>query len=238
MSKDLSCLAIILARGGSKGLPGKNIKTLCGKPLINWTIEQGLQCSFVTDLIVSTDCEILASVASKAGAEVPFLRPLNLALDTSSSIDSIIHAIDYLDGLGRTYNYVLLLEPTSPLREVNDLEESFSLMINNNLESLVSVSEATTNHPNYMFTINDNHRMVPFSNNQNSNGLRRQDLEPCFFLDGSIYFSTTKSLINNSGFYHKNTYAFVLPKWKSLEIDDFDDFLMVEALMMHKFKLT
>ena len=234
MLKDFSCLGIILARGGSKGLPGKNIKPLCGKPLINWSIDQGLQCSFVKDLIVSTDCEDIASVAIDAGAEVPFLRPKDLASDTSSSIDAIIHAIDYLYGFGRTYDYVLLLEPTSPLREVKDLEESFSLMINNDLESLVSVSEATTHHPNFMFTINSNHCMVPYLNDQDSNGLRRQDLEPCYFLDGSIYLSAIKSLKSNCGFYHRNTYAFVLPKWKSLEIDDLDDFLMVEALMRCK----
>ena len=234
MSKDFSCLGLILARGGSKGLPGKNIKPLCGKPLINWSIEQGLQCSFVTDLIVSTDCEDIASVAIKAGAEVPFLRPKALASDTSSSIDAIMHAIDYLDGFGRTYDYVLLLEPTSPLREVKDLEESFRLIINKDLESLVSVSEATTHHPNFMFTINDNHCMVPYLNDQNCNGLRRQDLDPCYFLDGSIYLSSIESLKNNCGFYHSSTYAFILSKWKSLEIDDLDDFLMVEALMTHK----
>ena len=85
-----------------------------------------------------------------------------------------------------------------------------------------------------MFTINDNHCMVPYLNDQNCNSLRRQDLEPCYFLDGSIYLSSIESLKNNCGFYHSRTYGFVLPKWKSLEIDDLDDFLMVEALMMHK----
>ena len=237
MLKDFSCLGIILARGGSKGLPGKNIKPLCGKPLINWSIEQGLQCSFVNDLIVSTDCEAIASVAIEAGAEVPFLRPKALASDTSSSIDAIIHAIDYLDGLGRKYDYLLLLEPTSPLREIKDLEEAFRLIINKNLDSLVSVSEATTHHPRFMFTINHNSCMVPYLNDQNCNSLRRQDLEPCYFLDGSIYLSSIKSLKNYRGFYHANTYAHVLPKWKSLEIDDVDDFLMVEALMSHKLQV-
>ena len=234
MSNNFSCLGIILARGGSKGLPGKNVKPLCGKPLINWSIDQGLQCSFVNDLIVSTDCQDIASVAIKAGAEVPFLRPKALALDTSSSIDAIIHAIDYLDDFGRTYDYVLLLEPTSPLRQVKDLEESFNLITKQEFESLVSVSEATTHHPNFMFTINDNHCIVPYSNGQSCNGLRRQDLQPCYFLDGSIYLSSIKSLKHNGGFYHSSTYAYVLSKWKSLEIDDLDDFLMVEALMKHK----
>lgn len=207
---------------------------LCGKPLINWSIEQGLQCSFVDDLIVSTDCEDIASVALEAGAQVPFMRPKNLALDTSSSIDAIIHAINYLGDLGRRYKYVLLLEPTSPLREVADLEDAFKLMTFNNLEALVSVSEGTNYHPNFMFAINNKNLMTPFLKGDYCNGVRRQDLDPCFYIEGSIYMSTIEALRKYHGFYHSSTYAYVLSKWKSLEIDDMEDFMMVEALIGSK----
>jgi CMP-N-acetylneuraminic acid synthetase len=122
-------LTVVPARGGSKGLPGKNIKELIDKPLIAWSIQQGLASKYVNEVIVTTDSEEIADIAKRYGARVPFLRPAHLAQDTSSTKDVIIHLIDELEKIGEFYDYILLLEPTSPLRETSDIDLAFDSLI-------------------------------------------------------------------------------------------------------------
>jgi len=122
MLNDSKILGIIPARGGSKGLAGKNIRELCGKPLLVWTIRQALASQYLDDLIVSTDSQEIAEIAKQNGVEVPFLRPAELARDDSPSADAVIHVLDRLYQSGKTYDYVALLEPTSPLRKRNDID--------------------------------------------------------------------------------------------------------------------
>jgi len=228
-------LGIVLARSGSKGLPGKNIKLLCGKPLVAWSIEAGLFSKYIDDLVVSTDGAEIASLSKKLGAEVPFIRPSNLATDEASSVDAIIHALDYLENKGRYYDIVALLEPTSPLREASDIDAALELLINQNATAVVSVCKSEAQHPSFIFRMNnDSKKISPFLGRQ-PNALRRQDISSTYFLDGTIYCSTTDALKENRGFYHDDTRAVVMPKWKSLEIDDLDDFLMVEAIMRSRF---
>ena len=224
-------LGVVLARAGSKGLPGKNTKLLCGKPLIVWSIEAGLASKYIDDLVVSTDGNEIASVSERYGAEVPFKRPSELSSDGASSISAIIHTLDYLEKNGRFYDVVVLLEPTSPLRESADINAALDLLVEKNSSSVVSVCEAEATHPSFMFKMDSvTNRLLPFLGTQ-PNALRRQDIHPVYFLDGTIYCSTPKKIREKNGFYHEETLAYVVPKWKSLEIDDEDDFVMVEALM-------
>jgi N-acylneuraminate cytidylyltransferase/CMP-N,N'-diacetyllegionaminic acid synthase len=226
-------LGLIPARGGSKGLPGKNIRPLCGKPLIAWTISAAKAASCIDRIVVSTDDAAIAEVARRAGAEVPFRRPSELATDTASSIDVIIHAVDTLAQGGQAFDIVVLLEPTSPLRAASDIDEAVERLIQTGAGAVVSVCRAVNLHPAFMFHRNTDGRLRPFLDRQPT-GLRRQDIDPVFFLDGTLYVSRVDVLRNKRSFYHEDTVAFEVPKWKSLEIDDVDDFIMVEALMANR----
>jgi CMP-N,N'-diacetyllegionaminic acid synthase len=226
-------LALVPARGGSKGLPGKNVRSLCGCPLIQWSIDTALACDEIDAVVVSTDDEQIAAVATAAGAEVPFLRPPALAGDTASSIDVVIHALDFLERNGRVFDIVLLLEPTSPLREVADIQVALRRMVYTGAAAIVSVCRAESTHPAFMFRTTAQGRLEPFMSASPA-GIRRQEIEPLFYLDGSLYASTVESLRKQRSFYHEDTLAYEVSKWKALEIDDNDDFEMVEAIARYK----
>jgi len=230
MIDNLSVLAVVTARGGSKGLPGKNIRPMLGKPLISWTIDAALAAPSIDSIVVSTDDEEIANVSRSAGARVPFMRPISLASDTASSIDVLFHVIDTLEQMGEHYDLVVLLEPTSPLRNPSDIEQALSQLIENRAGSVVSVCRAESHHPAFMYRQTDDSRLMPFTNQQPT-ALRRQDIEPVYFLEGTVYCSHIDILRAQQSFYHQDTLAYEVPKWKSIEIDDIYDFVMVEALM-------
>ncbi len=229
-------LCLITARGGSKGLPGKNIKEMCGRPLIAWSVERALQSAYIDRTVVSTDNLHIAEAARLCGAEVPFMRPNGLASDDAKSIDVILHALDALENSGDCYDLLVLLEPTSPLREVSDIDGAIELLANNDrIESVVGVAETEACHPTYLYSV-CNGLLRPF-NSDHPNGIRRQDLvEKFYFLEGSVYASTVDALRKNLGFYHDNTAPWVIERYKSVEIDEMADFVMAEALMNWQLK--
>lgn len=226
-------LAVVTARGGSKGLPEKNIRPLLGKPLIEWTIAAGKAATSIDTLIVSTDDEKIAEIAKQAGARVPFARPAKLADDTASSIDVVLHAIDTLESMGEYYDIVILLEPTSPMRESSDIDEALKKLLSSDAKSIVSVCHAESQHPAFMYRLTQDSLLNPFSGKHPTN-LRRQDIEPVYFLDGTLYASHIEVLRKEESFYHDNTLAFEVPKYKSFEVDDIYDFITIEALMKYK----
>lgn len=226
-------LGLVVARGGSKGLPGKNVRDLCGKPLIGWTIDTARAARCLDAVVVSTEDTTIAEVASRHGAEVPFIRPSALASDTASSVDVVVHAIDVLASAGRTFDIVALLEPTSPLREPGDIDGAVARLVESGAGSIVSVCRAEVTHPAFMYRLGAGAHLTPFLDRQ-PNGLRRQELEPVYYLEGTIYASRVTVLKDRRSFYHNDTIAYEVPKWKSIEIDDFDDFLMAEAIAKHK----
>ena len=230
MISNKKILGLITARSGSKGLPKKNIKPLLGKPLIAWSIDVGIKSNYIDDLVVSTDCHEMSRLAKKYEAEAPFIRPKELSTDSASSVDVILHAINWLEKRDRFYDLVVLLEPTSPLRESKDIDRCLEIMQENNVRSIVSICKVESTHPMFLFRLNEKSKLDPYSG-KTPNSLRRQDLETLYFLEGSVYCSEIDLLRTKRGFYHEETYGYIVPKWKSLEIDDEDDFLMVEALM-------
>lgn len=148
MYKDKKILAIIPARGGSKGLPGKNIKPLLGKPLIGWTIEQALTSKYIDEIFVSTDSREIADVAETFGVQVPDLRPEELANDTASSMDFILYTLHLLEKRGKNFSYIVLLEPTSPLRDVMDIDYAIEKLVTiEEAESIVGVCKTEAVHP-------------------------------------------------------------------------------------------
>ena len=230
-----SVIAIIPARGGSKGLPGKNIKSLCGKPLIAWSIEAGLGSQYIDEVMVTTDSDDIANVARQFGASVPFIRPDELANDSASSMDVIRHTLNFYDNkLDKKFDYTVLLEPTSPLRVTDDIDKAIvNLLENSQAKAIVGVCKTESQNPAFLVKKNVNNFLVGYENSD-MKILRRQDINEVFFFEGSVYVSDTATLLKKNTFYHENTLGFEFPKWQSLEIDDLEDFIMVEALMINK----
>jgi len=227
-------LGLVLARAGSKGLPGKNTMRLGGKPLLAWSVEAAIESSCVTDVIVSTDSLEIASIAADYGAEIPFIRPDHLSTDTSYSADAVMHAIDFLKEQNRHYDYVILLEPTSPIRDFVDIDKAFIALQESGGSSLVSVCRASTTHPSFMFNMGTDNLLSPHESIRHVGSVRRQDVDSVFYPEGSIYISSIDTFERERSFYHQGTQGFEMPRWKSLEIDDALDFLLVEAVMREK----
>lgn len=238
MYKNRTFLVIIPARGGSKGLPGKNIREICGKPLIAWSIEAGVKSSYVDEVMVTTDYQEIADISKNYGANVPFLRPDFLASDTSTSFDAVKHVIDfYKTELNREFDYIVLLEPTSPLREDGDIDSMIEKIVQNESEfdSIVSIGEVHE-HPSIMKkTINDE-TLAPYCETLELK-TRRQDNDTAYFPYGVAYIVKTKSLLDEKTFYTKRNTFYKIKRYQCYEIDDIYDFLAIENIMKHEWRL-
>lgn len=233
MYKGKRILAIIPARGGSKGLPGKNIRELCGKPLIAWSIEHAQKSKYVDEIFISTDSQEIANVAEKYGAPCPELRPAELARDTAPSSEFIVYTIQKLQKEGKSFDYFILLEPTSPLRDVEDVDKSIEIMVDNpEAESMMGVTKAEDTNPAFMVKLGENGMMIPFMGKAET--LRRQDIPDAFYFEGTVYLSKCDAYVEKRAFYHDKTLPYIVPKWKSFEIDDIIDFTIIEAIMKLK----
>jgi CMP-N-acetylneuraminic acid synthetase len=228
-------IAIIPARGGSKGLPGKNIKPLLGKPLIAWTIEQAKRSKFIDKLIVSTDSQKIAKVAKKYGAEVPFLRPEKYAKDNSPTSEAIIHALDWFEKRGEKFDIIVLLEPTSPLRKDGDIDNAIELFIKNirKADALISIGEVHLENPFLIKKIDKLGYVKNFLKISNKISLR-QYLPKVYFPYGVIYLSKVNLFKKHKSFYQKKVVPYYIERWQNYEIDDIYDFICVEAILKQK----
>lgn len=225
---DILCL--VTARGGSKTIPQKNITSLAGKPLIAWTIETALQSTMLRRVVVSTDDEKIAEVARQWGAEVPFVRPLSLALDDAPHIPVLLHAIQWIESHeDAKFKYVLLLQPTSPLRSKDDIDKAMELALEKNADSVVSVCQALS-HPYLTKRITGDGRLEDFAPRPQGY-LRRQALPDVYMVNGAIYVVRRETLINQHTFYTENTYAYVMPQERSLDIDTPWDLYLAELIL-------
>ncbi len=218
-------LGIIPARSGSKGLPNKNIKLLKGKPLLAWTIEEALSSKYLEQVIVSTDSSEIAQIAINYGALVPFLRPKNLATDESPTVDTVLDLIKKLPN----YDYVVLLQPTSPLRTVEDIDSAIDIVKTAKAKALVSVCESDES-PYWMYKMNANNILSPLVEATESIS-RRQDLPKSYTVNGAIYVAHTDYLLKNKSFFGAETLGYVMEKEKSFDIDSADDFKEVEMII-------
>lgn len=224
-------LAIIPARGGSKGIPKKNIKPLLGKPLIAWTIEQAQKSNYLSRIFVSTEDKEIAAIAKKYGVEIPFLRPDELAQDNSPTSDAVIHSLDTFEKMGDVYDIVIILEPTSPLRKKEDIDKAIETYLENSSESesLVSVGEVHLENPHIMKVIENNH-IIPFLENKQKI-FQRQQLPAVYFPYGVIYLSTVRAFRKSGTFYQETTLPYKIERWQNYEIDDIFDFYCVESIL-------
>lgn len=237
MYQGKSFLAIIPARGGSKGLPGKNIKSLCGKPLIAWSIEAGLGSQYIDDVMVTTDSEEIVKVAREFGASVPLLRPTELASDTATTFDAVKHTIDFYERqLHKSFDYIVLLEPTSPLREKDDLDRMIEKIssVDGEFDAIVSLGEVHE-HPSIMKKIVGN-EIEPYRKELEM-ATRRQDNEVAYFPYGVAYIVKTKTLLEEKTFYPQRTTHHLIKRYQCYEIDDIYDFVAIENIMKFAWEL-
>ena len=223
MYKDKTFLAIIPARGGSKRLPRKNVLELVGKPLIAWSIEAGLQSEYIDKAVVSSDDDEILEISEKFGANI-IQRPDELASDTATTFDAIKHTIDSLE----KYDYIVLLQPTSPLRDSKHIDEAIELLENKNADAVVSVCEMD-HSPLWSNILDDSLSMQGFLRDEVLNK-RSQDVVKYYRLNGAIYICETKKLLEEKNFMLKdNIFAYVMDRESSIDIDEEIDFIIARS---------
>lgn len=211
-------LALIPARGGSKGLPGKNVRAAAGRPLLAWSVEAARESRCVDRLVLSSDDDAIIAAARACGCEVPFLRPAALASDTATTIDVVMHALDALPG----YDLIVLLQPTSPLRTAADIDAACERLASSGAPACVSVS-LVDQSPYWMYRLVNNQGLVPVV--EAPPGLdRRQDLPAVYTLNGAVYVADTTWLRQTRTFVTRETVAHVMPGERSIDIDTLADF--------------
>lgn len=233
-----SVMAVIPARGGSKGLPNKNILNCAGKPLIAWTIDAALGAASLDEVFVSTDSEEIARVAREAGASVPFLRPAQLATDSASVLNALAHAwCELRDASGKPFDYVVLLQPTSPLRTSSHIEAALSCYFSNRRsenDTLASVYQVESKFGWLMQIDPEGDGYINFCFDVSSGNAQRQQLRACYLPNGAI-FVLRGSVISN-GLYTPQTVPFVMDYMESIDIDTRDEFDRAECLLLEKKK--
>jgi len=229
-------LGVITARGGSKGIPGKNIKELCGKPLIAYTIEAAQSSGALDRLIISTDDQEIAEVVRRLGVQVPFMRPAELAEDTTPHLPVMQHAVKWLhEHQGYQPDYVMILQPTSPLRQAFHIKEAVELIIKSGADSVLSVAEVPENY-NYRKTmVVDEHGFVKLISGEliYKRIARRQDLPKNYWSTGMIYLFKTDLLFHptNPNFYGEKTAPYIIDKKYVIDINVPEDWLTAEEAL-------
>lgn len=232
MISNKKILGLIPARGGSKGVPGKNIKLLYDRPLIGYTVQAGLQSKYIDKLIVSTDSTEIADIARKEGALIPFIRPAELATDTAKAIGVIQHAILEIEKMdGVTYDLIVYLEPPNPLRIPEDIDVCIELFDKESPDSVVSVQEANQFHPILMKKI-ENNRLRPIWKKE-PEGVPRQLYDPTAYMRNGAVYVFKRDLILEGKLYGEDILPYVMPIERSVCIDDMMDWYVAEAWINH-----
>lgn len=224
MIQNQSVLAVIPARGGSRGVPRKNLRILHGKPLIAWTIEAALHSKYVDRVVVSSDDAEIMAVAKKCGAVIPLQRPAALAADATPAIDAILHAVDHQP----PYQLIVKLQPTSPLRSGRDIDESLEHMLELEADSVVSVCVAK-HHPNWLKKVNDDGFLEAYSSEPLVSN--RQQLPTVLALNGAIYSGKRDSLLRERSFHGDRCVGYLMDAMSSIDIDSELDFVVCEAIL-------
>lgn len=221
-------LAVIPARGGSKGVPRKNIREVAGKPLIAWTIQAARESRYIDRLVLSSEDAEIIEVAKGWGCEVPFVRPPELSRDDTPGIEPVLHAVQSLPG----FDYVVLLQPTSPLRNARDIDSCLELCASKKASTCVSVSEPD-HSPYWMFTLDPQGCMHRLMDTQ-TEALRRQDLPTVYALNGAVYVADTTAIVKTRSFVTEDTACYVMSQASSVDVDTELDLVVADALLRVK----
>lgn len=231
----MKILGVIPARGGSKGVPRKNIKLLGGKPLIAYTIKEALK-SKLTRVIVSTEDKEIADIAKTYGADIPFMRPAALALDGSSTIEVVLHIIDELSKKNEFYDAICILQPTTPFRTASDIETCIMKFITSKSDSLISVREVPTHfNPHWVF-VEDENNLLKIATGEREIIKNRQELPKAYCRDGTIYLTWTKVIIEQKSLYGSRVSYWINPNKNYVNIDALSDWYKAERLMIESEK--
>ena len=223
-------VALIPARGGSKRLPRKNLLPLAGKSLLAWTVEAASSARHIDRVILSTDDAEIATMGRVSGAEVPFVRPAGLAGDSASTLDVMLHALRTLHGNGETCDYLVVLQPTSPLRTAADIDAAIELLQAKRADAVISVCESE-HPPEWSNTLPEDLSMSAFYR-PGSRSMRSQDLPKTYRLNGAIYIYRARRLLASGSLdMDDNSYAYVMPRERSIDIDGAFDFVLAQLLL-------
>lgn len=225
----MAMLAVIPARGGSKGVPHKNILDINGKKLIEFSIEVGLQAKnrgLIDELIVSTDDLKIKEISEDAGASVPFIRPDYLSNDTAKTVDVLIHAVDFFKDAGKVFDDILLLQPTAPLRTVEDIQNAVEIYKTSGLTSLISCYKEEY-ICNLVCYYKQENKAIALDSGHNTGG-RRQELPDIYVRNGAIYITSVKQMLENHRVFDDIPAMYVMPKERSVNIDSLDDVEMLK----------
>ena len=228
----MNIIGVIPARKGSKGIPSKNIKLLCGKPLIYYTINSALKSKLLTSLVVSTDSISIAEIAKSFGARVPFIRPETLATDDSLAVPTIKHAVLETERNDKKlYDYIIMLQPTCPFTTSNDIDKSLARLIKSGADSIISVVNVGAIHPYRMKTISEKGELIDFCSDVRDDMMPRQKLPSVFLRSGDIYAVKRDILIKNSSLKGRKSLAYVIPEERAINIDTINDWKLAEVYL-------
>ena len=231
----MKILAITLARGGSKGVKGKNFRNVCGKPLLAYTVEETLKSNYIDDYVFSTDSKQIQKIAKLYGAYAPFLRPSELSKDTSTSADALIHALGYMEDQNKCkYDYIVETMVTNPLKTVEDIDGTIELALKNKCNSAIAVHQLFDQHPARIKKIIDG-KIVEFCVKEIPE-TRRQDLKPnAYIRSGSVYVMSRSMLLNGLRYGVEDSFAYILPPERVVNIDEEVDLKYANYMLCGKF---
>lgn len=227
MIGDQTVLAVVPARGGSKGIPHKNIHPVAGRPLLAWTLDAARAARYLDRIVVSSDSEQIIEVARGLGADVPFVRPAELARDDTPGIDPVLHALAELP----PFDVVVLLQPTSPLRTGTDIDCAIEVLSRSGAMACVSVTEAA-NHPYWTYRMSGANMLSPFIEVPPNAATRRQDLPRAFALNGAVYVARVQWLRESRTFLGPNTVGYEMPAARAIDVDSPDDMAAAERALL------
>lgn len=227
----LRVLGVIPARGGSKGIPLKNIKLLAGKPLLQYTAETALGAKRLARIILSTEDAEIAEVGRQCGLEVPFMRPPELAQDDTPTLPVLQHAVRALEEAGECYDAICLLQPTAPLRQPQDIDSCIALMTDTNSDSVVTVLAVPAEHNPHWVYFRDGGGFLRLSTGEGEPIPRRQMLPPAFHRDGSVYVTRRDVLMQKNSLYGAKVAACLLDASRSVNMDSMEDWRKAEVIL-------
>lgn len=225
-------LGLIPARGGSKGIPGKNLVLLAGRPLVGWVCEQALRSRLIDEVILSSDSDEIIAVARSFGVVAPFKRPAELARDDCLVIDVILHAVKWLkENQGKVFDYVCLLQPTSPFGRATDYDRAISVALEKDADTVVSLYRCDQVHPEIMFILHEDSRAEWYTRDPGVDRMaRRQDLPPVYVRSGIVYVFRTSLVVEKRTLYGEKLYAIEVPRERSIGIDSPHDLRVAQAV--------
>jgi CMP-N,N'-diacetyllegionaminic acid synthase len=227
----MKALGIIPARGGSQGVPRKNIRLLCGKPLLQYTAEAALAAKNLSRIILSTEDEEIAEVGQTCGLEVPFRRPAELARDDTPTLAVVQHAVGWVEDRGELYDFICLLQPTNPLRKAQDIDACLKMLAQGDMDSVVSVLPVPHDYNPHWVYLLDQEGLLRLSTGESTPYPRRQELPPAFHREGSVYVTRRDVLMKDNSLYGKRTIGYVMDPKRHVNIDGPEDWKAAEGLL-------